>query len=106
MSRMQTKARRLLCRAEAVIPMMLFGVPLETTKTKLTAHGCACTEALSVALRGQSRLSVEKEPSSTDRELREGSEILLVRACDRVFLAALHPETIFSRRVWFDLFHK
>src|SRR5215469_17910293 len=60
---------------------------------------------LSVALRGQSRLAVEKEPSSTDRELREGSEILLVGACDRVFLSAFHQETIFSRRVWFDLFH-
>src|SRR5215472_3024461 len=86
--------------------MMLFGVPLETTKTKMTAHGCGCTEALSDALHGQSRLSVEKEPSSTDRELREGSKILLVGARDRVFLAALHPETIFSRRVRIDLFHK
>ena len=61
---------------------------------------------LSLALLGQSLLVAEKERAGTDPELREGFQVLLVGARDRVFLAAFYAEKIFSRRTRFDFFHK
>src|ERR1700733_11908529 len=47
-----------------------------------------------------------KEGTATDAEFCEGFEILLVTAGNCVFLPTFNPETILSRRVWLDLYHK
>src|SRR6202162_1012698 len=47
-----------------------------------------------------------KESTATDPEFCEGFEILLVTASNCVFLPTFNAETILSRRVRLDLYHK
>ena len=47
-----------------------------------------------------------REQAGADPEFREGLEILLVRACDGVFLTAFDLQAVFSRRKRPDFFYK
>jgi hypothetical protein len=47
-----------------------------------------------------------KESTATDPEFCEGFEILLVTVSNCVFLPTFNAETILSRRVRLDLYHK
>jgi hypothetical protein len=76
--------------------------PHQRNRPTPTTSSVAGTDVHVVSL----SMLLRKEHTATDPEFCEGFEILLVTASNRVFLPTFNAETVPSRRVRLDLYHK
>src|SRR5437762_1898854 len=93
------------CRLAFHLDSCLLG-PMDNCECFSVHHFLLSRSTPKTATRQPELLGLTREGARADPELREAFEILLVSACDGVFLSTVDSKTVFSRRQRSDFFYK